>query len=139
MVPGGFAAARAQQHDRTIAGALLVAGAASLLLAAAVVPGSMAVVLMGMVGLAAGVAGASRDLLIRAAAPRNATGRVFGVVYSGLDSGLALGPLLFGMLMDRGHPSAVFVTIALFQVLAIATAVGVGSCSRSAPKPAAAS
>jgi MFS family permease len=87
----------------------------------------LVVVLMGAIGLASGVAGPSRDLLIRAAAPRNATGRVFGVVYSGLDSGLALGPLLFGTLMDAGHPAWLFVGIALFQALAIATAVGVGS------------
>ncbi len=136
MVLGGFLAAKAERHDRTIAGAFTLAAAAALLLAASVVPGWMAIVLMGVVGLGAGVAGPSRDLLIRAAAPKDATGRVFGVVYSGLDSGLALGPLLFGMLMDHGHPAAVFVTIALFQVLAIGTAVGVGGRARGGAQPA---
>jgi hypothetical protein len=34
--------------------------------------------------------------MIRGATPANATGRVFGVVYSGLDSGLAVGAMLFG-------------------------------------------
>jgi MFS family permease len=132
MLAGGFVAARSLNHDRIIAIAFALAAAMAVLLALAVVPGWMAVPLMGAIGLASGVAGPSRDLLIRAAAPANATGRVFGVVYSGLDSGLAVGPLMFGALMDAHHPSWVFLCIGLFQALAIATAVGVGS-SRRAP------
>ncbi|HEY0491286.1 MAG TPA: MFS transporter [Telluria sp.] len=131
MVLGGFLASKTQNHDRTIAGAFALAAALALVLASGAVPGWSTTLLMGMIGMAAGIAGPSRDLLIRAAAPKNATGRVFGVVYSGLDSGLAVGPLLFGALMDGGHPSWVFACIALFQVLAIATAVGVGGRSRA--------
>lgn len=132
MVLGGFLAARAERHERTIGAAFTLAALLALLLAAAVVPGWMVVLLMGAIGFAAGIAGPSRDLLIRAAAPKQATGRVFGVVYSGLDSGLAVGPLLFGALMDARHPSWVFVCIALFQCLAIGTAVGVGGKGRAA-------
>lgn len=131
MVVGGFLASRAEQHDRTIAGAFALAALMALVLAAAVVPAWMAIVLMGAIGFAAGIAGPSRDLMIRAAAPKGATGRVYGVVYSGLDSGLALGPLMFGALMDGHHPAAVFVCIALFQALAIGTAVGVGGGTRA--------
>ena len=132
MVIGGFLASRTAHHDRTIAGAFTLAALLALLLGMAVVPGWLVVVLMGAIGMAAGVAGPSRDLLIRAAAPKGATGRVFGVVYSGLDSGLATGPLLFGALLDGGHPGWVFACIALFQFLAIGTAVGVGGNSRAA-------
>lgn len=131
MLMGGFLASKTQHHDRTIAASFTLAAALALVLASGAVPGWSATLIMGLIGLAAGIAGPSRDLLIRAAAPKNATGRVFGVVYSGLDSGLALGPLLFGALMDGGHPSWVFVCIALFQLLAIATAVGVGGRSRA--------
>jgi FSR family fosmidomycin resistance protein-like MFS transporter len=131
MLVGGFLGARSVHHDRTIAAAFTFAAAMALLLAAAVVPAWAAVVLMGAVGMASGIAGPSRDLLIRAAAPKNATGRVFGVVYSGLDSGLACGPLLFGALMDAHRPAWIFICIALFQLLAIGTAVGVGGSSRA--------
>ncbi|WP_141104249.1 MFS transporter, partial [Noviherbaspirillum denitrificans] len=127
MVWGGFLASKADRHDRTIALAFAAAGVFALILAAGVVPPVLAIVLMGAIGFGAGVAGPSRDLLIRAAAPKNATGRVYGVVYSGLDIGLATGPLLFGALMDAGHPSWVFIGIGLFQGLAILTAVGVGT------------
>ena len=132
MLAGGFVAARSLNHDRIIVIAFALAAALAVLLASALAPGWMVVPLMGAIGLASGVAGPSRDLLIRSAAPGNATGRVFGVVYSGLDSGLALGPLMFGALMDAQRPSWVFLCIGLFQALAIATAVGIGG-SRRAP------
>ena len=57
-------------------------------------------VLFGVMGFAAGIAGPSRDLIVKRAAPENATGRVYGVVYSGLDIGQAFVPLVFGPLMD---------------------------------------
>lgn len=134
MVWGGFIAAKTTDHDRTITVAFSFSAFIALLLASGWVSASMAVVLMGAVGLGAGIAGPSRDLLIRAASPKNATGRVYGVVYSGLDIGLAFSPALFGAIMDAHHPQWVFACIALFQSLAIFTAVGVGSKTRRSKK-----
>ena len=131
MLWGGFIAAKTSQHDRTISIAFTFAGALSLLLASGWVTPVLAVILMGLIGFGAGVAGPSRDLLIRAAAPKNATGRVYGIVYSGLDIGLACAPALFGAVMDRKHPSWVFICIGVFQVLAIVTAVNVGVKTRT--------
>ena len=132
MLAGGVVGARSKQPDRNVAIAFSAAALLAVLLAMAVVPAWGAVVLMGAIGLTSGVAGPSRDLMIRAAAPKNATGRVYGVVYSGLDSGLAVGPLFFGALMDGDHPALLFVFIGVFQALAIATAVGVGGKTRAA-------
>lgn len=132
MLLGGFVGAGRQDHDRTVAIAFAIAAALALLLAAAVVPGGLALPLMALIGFFSGIAGPSRDLMIRAAAPQNATGRVYGIVYSGLDAGLSIGPALFGLVMDAGHPSWVFAGIALFQALAIVTAVGVGGGTRGA-------
>jgi len=132
MLLGGFVGAGRRDHDRTVAIAFAIAAALALLLAAAVVPGALALPLMALVGFFSGVAGPSRDLMIRAAAPQNATGRVYGIVYSGLDAGLSIGPALFGLVMDAGHPGWLFAGIALFQALAIVTAVGVGGGTRSA-------
>ncbi len=134
MVWGGFIAAKTTDHDKTITVAFSFSAFIALLLASGWVSASMAVVLMGAVGLGAGIAGPSRDLLIRAASPKNATGRVYGVVYSGLDIGLAFSPALFGAIMDAHHPQWVFACIALFQALAIFTAVGVGSKTRRSKK-----
>ncbi|RZT09679.1 Sugar phosphate permease [Duganella sp. CF402] len=135
MVYGGFLGAGSRNHDRIIMIAFGTAAVLALVLAAAAVPAWMAVVLMGLIGLVTGVSGPSRDLMIRSAAPANATGRVFGVVYSGLDSGLAVGAMLFGLVMDAHHPAGVFVVIGLFQALVILTALGVGNNSRMAAIP----
>lgn len=134
MIWGGFIAAKTTDHDRTITIAFSFSAIIALLLATGWVSGMMAVILMGAVGLGAGIAGPSRDLLIRAASPKNATGRVYGVVYSGLDIGLAFSPALFGAIMDAHQPNWVFACIGLFQLLAIFTAVGVGTSTRKIRK-----
>jgi MFS family permease len=135
MLYGGFLGAGNRRHGRIIIVAFASAAVFAFILAAAVVPAWMAIVLMGLVGFATGIAGPSRDLMIRGAAPANATGRVFGVVYSGLDTGLAIGPLMFAALMDANHPAGVFVVIGIFQALVIVTTIGVGNNSRLAPAP----
>jgi len=132
MMLGGFLGAGRKNHDRTIAAAFAIAAVLALTIGLVVVPAWGALVLMALVGFCSGIAGPSRDLMIRAAAPKNATGRVYGVVYSGLDSGLSVGPPLFGLMMDAGKPQMVFATIAFFLLLAIATATGVGSRTRAA-------
>jgi MFS family permease len=132
MLAGGFLGAGVKHHDRTVALAFTAAALLALVLAAGAGPAWMALPLMGMIGFCSGIAGPSRDLMIRAAAPKGATGRVYGVVYSGLDSGLSVGPLLFGLVMDAGRPGWVFAGVALFQALAIVTAVGVGGSTRAA-------
>ena len=127
MICGGFLAARTTRHERTIALAFIAAGLIALLTAAGIVPGALVLVLMAAIGFCSGLAGPSRDLLIRAAAPKNATGRVFGIVYSGLDAGMAVAPILFGVLMDAGRPGWVFVAIGGLWLTALLTAVQVGS------------
>ena len=69
-----------------------------------------------------------------------ATGRVYGVVYSGLDAGLVVAPLVFGALMDAGQYRAVWLGVALLFALLIATALNVkrqSSAGRAAAAAAA--
>lgn len=132
---GGFVAQRMAQ-DRIIAAALAIAAGCAILLASQVVPAIAIPVLMAGLGFFSGTAGPSRDLLIRRAATARfgqaAYGRVYGFVYSGLDLGLAIAPLLFGFLMDQGRFAAVLVGIAIFQTLSILTALRVGRSAGSA-------
>jgi MFS family permease len=126
MLAGGFLAARTSSHERVIAGAFTVSGALCVLVASGAVAPAATILLLGLIGFGAGIAGPSRDLLVRAASPRGATGRVYGVVYSGLDVGMSIAPLLFGAMMDHGHPGWVFAAIGVFQVMALFTALGLG-------------
>ena len=104
------------------------------LLASGVVPAWGVVPLLVAMGLACGVPGPARDLLVRRTTlercGQQSYGRVYGFVYAGVDVGVALSPLVFGVLMGASRFAAVFGGVALLQVFAIAVTVGV---ARSAP------
>jgi predicted MFS family arabinose efflux permease len=103
-------------------------GSALLLLAVSTgwLPGTLAMVVTAAAGFGTGLAGPSRDMLIKRAAPPGATGRVYGTVYSGLDLGFATAAPVFGWLLDHGQPAGVFVGAALTLVLGVASAGLVG-------------
>ena len=134
MVVGGFVGARFEDSDFVIAPALALSAATALLLASGLSPALAVLPLMALIGLGVGVAGPSRDLLVRRAATAQfgatAYGRVYGFVYSGLDIGLAMSPLVFGPLLDAGRYSAPLVGVAAMQVAALLMALTVGSGTR---------
>lgn len=130
MLVGGLAVSRISKPDRIIAFAFLSSGFFAVIAGLGIFPGTMIPVIFALMGLGSGVAGPSRDLMIRSSTPKGSTGRVYGMVYSGLDVGLSIGPFLFGVLMDRKIPSAVFYLIACFQILAIFTAIKLTGKSR---------
>jgi MFS transporter, FSR family, fosmidomycin resistance protein len=90
-------------------------------------------VLFACMGFGAGTAGPSRDLLVKQATPAGATGRVYGVVYSGLDVGMTIAPLVFGVLMDAGLFREVWLFVAAMQLLLIAGALNVRRMRRPPP------
>lgn len=122
---GGWVAHRGMEPRRIIASSFLTAALLFAVVATGALPAWLVTVLFALGGFFSGVAGPSRDLMIRAATPPGAIGRVYGTVYSGLDVGLAVGPLMFGVLMDKHLPLAVLTGVAVFQALAIITAVQV--------------
>ena len=132
MVLGGFLASDPARCERVVGAGMGVAAVIALYLgfgtfAAAVVP-----VLFGLMGFSAGIAGPSRDLLVKRSTPDNATGRVYGVVYSGLDIGQAISPLIFGALMDQRKFSTVLLGLAVVQAVLIASAFNVRRVRRTA-------
>ena len=131
MLLGGFVATRSKYPDRIIAASFITASLICAVIAMSLVSAATVLTFFTVMGFCVGIAGPSRDLMIRAATPKEASGRVFGVVYSGLDSGLAIGPLLFGLLMDWHLVPGVFLLIATFLLLALLTAYRVGENNRS--------
>jgi len=131
MILGGFAASRVHQPDLVITFSFLLSAFMAVIVGLGVFPSFMVPVLFALMGLGAGVAGPSRDIMIRSATPKGSTGRVYGMVYSGLDSGMALGPFMFGLLMDAQLPPIIFFAIAAFQVGAIFTAVQLSGKTRT--------
>ena len=134
IVTGGFMAARGGPHAHRVATVLGAAAVVSTAIAIGATPGWTVPVAVALVGFCTGMAGPSRDLLVRRASLErfgpSSYGRIYGFVYSGLDVGSAIAPLLFAALLDRGLFRQVLFGVALVQVLALFTALNIG---RSAP------
>jgi MFS family permease len=126
MVLGGFLAARSERLETLIGACLLLAALMLALVGSGLVGGIASAVLTAAAGFGTGLAGPSRDMLIKRAAPPGATGRVYGTVYSGLDLGFALAAPVFGLLLDRGLASGVFYGSAITLVMAVVSASAVG-------------
>ena len=127
QLTGGFAISRQWADPERIIAGSLTASAFLLVLAATGWAGGIGTLLLAMLaGLGTGVAGPSRDLLIKRATPAGATGRVYGMVYSGLDAGLAVSAPIFGWLMDHDLPRSIFIGAAVAMMAAMLIGLLVG-------------
>jgi MFS family permease len=133
MVAGGFLSARVQRLELIIGLAMSFSALLMAVVALGVVPGPVALVLCVLAGLGSGLAGPSRDMLIRRAAPPGATGRVYGAVYSGLDAGFAVAAPVLGWLLDRGQPAGIFWGASLAWMVGVSMAAAVGYRLAKAP------
>ncbi|MBV8125282.1 MAG: MFS transporter [Burkholderiaceae bacterium] len=134
MLIGGFWVARSARLERNIVLAMTGSALLLLLTALGVLPPLAAAGCAALAGLGTGLAGPSRDMLIKRSAPPGATGRVYGTVYSGLDAGFAVSAPLFGALVDHGHFSGVFFGAATALMVGVLAAqwVGRGMAARAA-------
>jgi len=134
ILVGGIAADRSTRHEGIVAAGLLGAAAIMLVVGFVRLPDPALIAVVALAGFASGTTTPSRDMLVRAATPAGATGKVFGFVYSGLDLGAAVTPPVLGLFLDRGEPRMVFVLAAVALALTIGTALKLGR-SRASPAP----
>jgi MFS family permease len=133
IIAGGFLASHG---DRVVAASLGFAASMAVVLASGSAPPPALWPLMAALGFGVGTAGPARDLLVRRAATSRfgttSFGRVYGFVYSGLDTGLAVSPVLFGPLLDAGRFGDALIAVAGLQIAALLTALRVGRRARAA-------
>jgi FSR family fosmidomycin resistance protein-like MFS transporter len=132
MVVGGFLVAKSTALERNIGFAMAASAVMLLIAGTGWLPGAVTAAVAALAGFGTGLAGPSRDMLIKRASPPGATGRVYGMVYSGLDVGFALSAPVFGSLLDHGQAHGVFYGAAAALVLGIVTASLVGRAGRRA-------
>jgi MFS family permease len=131
ILVGGVVAARLPDSDKVVATCMSAAAVMLALCGTALFDGTGTMVVLAATGFALGIGGPSRDMMIKKATPKGATGRVYGLVYSGLDVGFAIAPVIFGALMDRGQYSATFFAAALVLLLSVGAALGVGNRTKT--------
>jgi len=119
VLVGGLIADATRRHGDVAAGGF--AGAALLIAAVGTVfPGPVLLaVCLGMAGFLSGMIAPSRDMMVRAAAPPGAAGRVFGIATTGFNIGGTIGPMLGGWIMDHGRPRLVFYASVTFMLLTV--------------------
>jgi MFS family permease len=121
ILAGGILAGRTKRHAVVAALGLAGGGIVTALVGLVDFSSTVLVLLMSLSGFCVGVTYPSRDMLVRAATPPGAFGRVFGFVSTGFNIGSSIAPVVYGMLMDHGQPRAIFMLSAVVCIVCIAT------------------
>jgi predicted MFS family arabinose efflux permease len=121
VIAGGFVADRTTRHGEVAAAGYGGAAACVLLVGTVALPPIALVAAMGAAGFLSGMISPSRDMLVRAASPPGAFGRVFGIVTTGFNIGGTVGPVIGGWIMDHELPQWIFyMSVILMLVTALA-------------------
>jgi FSR family fosmidomycin resistance protein-like MFS transporter len=118
---GGLMVARTSRHG-LLASLGLVGMAVPAALVASFDFGTVALVaVMTVFGFFFGFISPSRDMIVREVTPPGSFGKVFGFVTTGFNVGGIVSPVIFGAIMDAGHPRQVFLVVAASALAAILT------------------
>jgi predicted MFS family arabinose efflux permease len=123
VLVGGILTGRTSRHGLVAASGLVVTAISSTLIGLIDFPALALVLLLATAGFFSGITMPSRDMIVRAATPAGAYGRVFGFVSTGFNIGGIVSPLIFGQLLDHGRPADIFFTVAGCTLISIATVV----------------
>ncbi len=121
VLVGGWLAGRTPHHGLVATCGLIVTATVTTLVGTFDFAAAALVMLMSVAGFFSGLTMPSRDMIVRAVTPPGAYGRVFGFVSTGFNIGGIVSPLIFGQLLDQGHPRAIFFVVAGCALVSIAT------------------
>ncbi len=124
VLAGGFVADKTRRHGEVAALGFGGTALLTLLIGTVDLGSVLLVAALGAAGFLSGMIMPSRDMLVRAAAPPGAAGRVFGIVSTGFNIGGTVGPMLYGWILDRGDPRWVFFASVLFMTATVVMALG---------------
>jgi len=123
VLAGGWLADRTGRHNLVTALAIAGVALSILLVGFGSVPWAAIATAMVLGGLCYGISSPSRDIIVKQAAPAASTGVAFGFAATGLSVGSAIGPVVFGWVMDFGRPGQVFIGVAAIMTISIVTVV----------------
>jgi len=120
-LPGGWLADWARRADLVLVACFVLMALCLVVVGIGGLSLWLIVGFMIVAGLMRGLYNASRDILVRRAAPDGSIGTAFGFVTLGYTLGQGGTPVIYGWLLDRGMGQSVFYLSAVFALLAIAT------------------
>lgn len=119
-LPGGWLADWSRREAQVLVGCFLVMAGSLLALGTGALSFWLIAAAMVAAGFVRGLYNASRDVLVRRAAPPGGIGAAFGFVTLGYTVGQGGTPVIYGWLMDGGHGNGVFFLSAAAALVAIA-------------------
>src|SRR3954464_4061620 len=123
VLAGGVLAARVGRPEWVAAGSFLGIALTGVIIGATDLSFALLLIVMSLNGFVNGLMQPSRDMIVRAVTPDGQFGKGFGFVTTGFNIGGIIAPLLFGWVMDAGHPRAVFFLVCGLSLLAILTLI----------------
>ena len=125
ILAGGVLADRLGARSLTAVIGLIGAGVLLIVLGEVSLPVAAVVGLLTLAGFLRGIVQGTRDLMVYAATPAGAHGKVFAFVSTGGHVGTAIMPLVFGWILDAGEPRLTFLIAGILALAALATFVTV--------------
>ena len=125
ILAGGVIADRLGARSLTAVIGLVGAGALLIVVGEVSMPVAAIVGVLTLAGFLRGIVQGTRDLMVYAATPAGAHGKVFAFVSTGGHLGTAVMPLVFGWIIDAGRPELVFLIGGILALAALATFVTV--------------
>lgn len=127
ILAGGVLADKTHRHGLVVTAALTLTAMLISIAALYPLPVPILIPLFTIAGFMSGIVVPSRDMLVRAASPAGAEGRVFGIVFTGFSIGGAAGPMLSGWLLYLAYPKAIFWSVVIFMLIAALITLWQGS------------
>jgi len=121
VLAGGWLTGRVRHHGMVATVGLSVMAAMAALVGLINFPAVLLIMVLSVAGFFSGIVMPSRDMIVRDVTPPGAYGRVFGFVSTGFNIGGIVSPLIFGQLLDHGHPGAIFFCVAGCALASITT------------------
>ena len=121
VLAGGVIADRLGARSITAVIGLIGAGTLLILFGQVSLPVAAVVAVLTLTGFLRGIVQGTRDLMVYAATPAGAHGKVFAFVSTGGHVGTAIMPLVFGWILDAGEPQLTFLIAGVLALLALAT------------------
>ncbi len=131
VLVGGLLADRTRHHGAVATAGFVVTAMLMSSIAFLPMSGWTVLAVLSVAGFLSGMIQPSRDMIVRAACPPGAAGRVFGVVTTGFNVGAASGPLIFGAALDHGHPLSIFGITAAVMIVTAGASVLAGRATGS--------
>ena len=115
VLAGGFIADKTTRHGDVAAIGFAMTAGLTFIVGSIDLGNALLLVTMTAIGFLGGMIMPSRDMMVRAAAPPGAAGRVFGIVTTGFSIGGTVGPMLGGWILDHGAPRWIFYSSVCFM------------------------